>query len=111
MGLDFSIGTLPRAFEEGMLPLGARIGPSIPLALGRDAFFIPSAGLSAIGFAGSEGIGGLFGWYCGAAAVVAQGSVGLRAGVTLHMPVGAVGSPVWLAEIGFMHVPLPPHVP
>ena len=52
------------------------------------------------------------GWYWGAAAVVAPGSVGLRAGVTLHMPfVGVAASPVWLTEIGFMHVPLPPHVP
>ena len=111
LGLDFPIGTLPIAFEKGMVPIAARSGPTIPLALGRDAFFIPSAGLSAIGFAGSEGIGGLMGWYWGAAAVVAQGSVGLRAGVTLHKPFVGSASPVWLAEIGFMHVPLPPHVP
>ena len=106
MGLDFAIGTAPRVIADGLLPVAARIGPSIPLEIAPDVFFIPSGGFSAVGVASLEGVGGLVGWYAGAAAVVAHGSVGFRAGVTLHSPLFAA-VPVWLAEIGVMSVPLP----
>jgi len=106
-GLDFSIGTAAYALAFGVIPVAARLGPSIPLALGRDAFFIPSAGLSAVALAGEEAAPPAFGWYWGAAAVVARGSVGLRAGVTLHRSFVDSDSQLWLAEIGVMHVPLP----
>lgn len=46
------------------------------------------------------------GWY-GGAAIVAHGPVGLRAGVTVHNPFFAMRSPIWLAEVGVMSVPLP----
>ena len=106
-GLDFAVGTIPRIIPEGVLPIGARIGASIPLSLTPDAFLIPSAGLSAVGAAGSGGAAGTGGYYGGIAAVVARGKVGLRAGVTVH------GSPdadvaVWLVEIGVMRVPVSP---
>jgi len=108
-GLDFSIGTAPYLLAFGVVPVAARLGASIPLSLGRDAFFIPSAGFSAVAVAGAgEDVGPpVVGWYWGGAAVLAHGSVGLRAGVTLHHSLAGNDSPVWLAEIGVMHVPLP----
>lgn len=109
-GLDFSVGTLPRALPEGLFPIGVRAGPSIPLALGPDVFFIPSAGLSAVGVLGSDAAGGVVGYYWGAATVVARGSVGVRAGITWHAPLYAQAS-VWLVEIGVMRVPLPRRAP
>jgi len=107
MGLDFAIGTAPRLIAYGVVPIAVRIGPSIPLAMGRDAFFIPSAGVSAIGVASAEDVGGDIGWYAGAAMVAAHGPVGFRAGVTVHEPLFMFGSPVWLAEVGIMSMPLP----
>ena len=59
LGLDFAIGTAPALLADGVVPIGVRIGPSIPLALGRDVFFIPSAGFSAIA-AASVGVPGAY---------------------------------------------------
>jgi hypothetical protein len=106
MGLDFAVGTAPRVMLDGLFPVAARVGPSIALPIGRDAFFIPSGGLSVVGIAGAGGVGGVVGWYTGAAAVLAYKSVGLRAGATLHVMNGAM-TPLWLAEIGIVSVPLP----
>jgi len=105
VGLDFAIGISPYVAAFGAIPVAARVGPSIPLPIGRDAFFIPSGGLSAVGIAGTGGAGGAVGWYAGAATVVAYKSVGLRAGATLHILNGSM-TPLWLAELGIMHVPL-----
>ena len=106
LGLDFAIGTAPRVVVDGLFPVAVRIGPSIPLPIGRDAFFIPSGGLSALGVASAGGAGGVVGWYAGAAAVVAYQSVGLRAGASVHILNGSL-TPIWLAEIGVMSVPPP----
>jgi hypothetical protein len=106
VGVDFAIGTAPYVIARGLVPVAARIGPSVPLEIGPDVFFIPSAGFSALGIASAENVGGLVGWYAGAAAVVARGPVGFRAGVTLHSPLFAA-APFWLAEVGVMSVPLP----
>lgn len=106
MGLDFAIGTAPTLLADGVIPIGVRIGPSIPMSISRDVFFIPSAGFSAVGGVGAEGAGGALGWFAGAAIVAAHGPVGLRAGMTVHTPLHAV-VPVWLAEVGIMSVPLP----
>lgn len=105
-GLDFAIGTVPRAVPEGILPIGARIGASIPLALGPDAFVIPSAGASGIGAVGAGVVGAVGGYYWGAAGLVARGRTGFRAGITWHRPFEADAS-VWLVEVGVMRVPLP----
>lgn len=105
-GLDFAIGTVPRAIPEGILPIGARIGASIPLALGPDAFVIPSAGASGIGAVGAGVVGAVGGYYWGAAGLVARGRTGFRAGITWHRPFEADAS-VWLVEVGVMRVPLP----
>jgi hypothetical protein len=107
VGLDFAIGTAPYPIAFGVIPVAARLGPSIPLPLGRDAFLIPSVGVSALAIAGVEAGPPVVGWYWGAAAVVAYGPVGLRAGVTVHRSFDANESPVWLAEVGVMSVPLP----
>jgi hypothetical protein len=107
VGVDFAIGTAPRLIADGLVPIAARIGPSIPLVLGPDVFLIPSAGLSAIGVASAEDFGGNVGWFAGAAGVVARGPLGFRASVTVHGPLFAA-TPLWLAEIGIMSVPLPP---
>jgi hypothetical protein len=105
-GLDFAIGTVPRAIPEGIIPIGARIGASIPFALGPDVFVIPSAGASGIGAVGGGGVGAIGGYYWGAAGLVARGRTGFRAGITWHRPYEADDS-VWLVEVGVMRVPLP----
>ena len=105
-GLDLAVGMIPRVLEAGVIGVGARVGGGVPFALGRDAFVIPSAGLSAVGAAGGGGAGGLAGIYWGVATVLASGSVGGRAGVTWHRPFGEQGS-IYLLELGLMRVPLP----
>ncbi|HET9798147.1 MAG TPA: hypothetical protein VFP90_09170 [Gemmatimonadaceae bacterium] len=105
-GVDFAIGTVPRAVGEGFFPIGVRVGPSIPLALGRDAFVVPSAGLSFAGAFGTGGAIGIGGVYGGVSTVIAHGSAAFRAGVTWHRPPDERFS-LWLVEIGLMHVPLP----
>lgn len=105
-GLDFAIGTVPRALTEGVIALGARLGPSIPFALSRDGFVIPSLGVSGIGAAASGGAAAIGGYYWGAAALMARGGVGFRAGITWHRPADADLS-VWLVEVGVMRVPRP----
>jgi hypothetical protein len=105
-GLDFAIGTVPRLIPKGVLPIGVRVGPSIPLAVGPDVFIIPSVGLSGVGAVGTEGGGGMGGFYWGAAAVAARGQVGLRVGATWHRPFAADVSG-WLLGFGVMHLPLP----
>jgi hypothetical protein len=107
-GLDLAIGTIPRLIPEGVIPIGLRIGPSIPLSLSPDVFIIPSAGLSGVGAAGTAGAGAIGGFYWGAAAVVAQGPIGFRVGFTSHR-VPDTDVSVWLVEIGVMHVPMPRH--
>jgi hypothetical protein len=106
LGADLAIGLVPRFLADGVLVLGARAGVGIPLALTRDFFLVPSAGLSAVGGLGGGGGGGTGGVYAGGAAVLATGSVGFRAGVTFHKLGDANGS-LWLMEFGIMHVPLP----
>lgn len=105
-GADLAIGLVPRFLQDGALVLGARAGIGLPLALTRDVFFVPSAGLSAAGGVGSGGGGGTAGVYAGAAAVVASGALGFRAGITLHR-FGEGNGTLWLMELGLMHVPLP----
>jgi hypothetical protein len=105
-GADLAIGIVPRFLPEGAVVLGARAGVGIPLALTQDVFLVPSAGLSAAGGFGSGGGGGTGGVYGGAAAVIASGSLGFRAGITLHS-FGGGNSMLWLMELGLMHVPLP----
>ena len=104
-GLDFAIGTVPRVISDGYLPVGVRLGPSIPLALSSDAFIIPSAGVSVIGAVGSGGAAGTGAFYWGASLVAAHGPVGFRAGATWHRPY-ATDQSLWLVEVGVMHVPL-----
>lgn len=108
-GIDFAIGTAPYALAFGVIPVAARLGPSIPIELGPDAFLIPSAGISAVAFAGDDVVPPVLGWYWGGAAVVARGSVGLRVGVTWHQVPHSEPS-VWLVEVGVMHVPVPQHI-
>jgi len=108
-GLDFAIGTAPYALAFGVIPVAARLGASIPMALSRDAFLIPSAGISAVAAAGDEVGPPVVGWYWGGAAVVAHGSVGLRVGVTWHQIPHSEPS-VWLVEVGVMHVPVPQYI-
>jgi hypothetical protein len=105
-GVDLAVGMLPRALEAGVIGIGARLGGGVPVALSRDAFVIPSAGLTAVGAVGAGGGGGMAGFYWGVATVLAAGSVGGRAGVTWHRPFGE-GSSIYLIELGLMHVPLP----
>lgn len=108
-GLDVALSALPRGFMEGVLVLHGRLGIALPVTLGRNAFLIPSGGVSAIGGMGGGDAGGIAGYYGSVATVLATGSVGFRAGVALHRFAGLDGA-VWHVELGVMHVPLP-HVP
>ena len=105
-GLDFAAGTVPRMIPEGIFPVGARVGASIPLALSPDALVIPSAGASGLGAVGGGGLGGIGVYYWGAAGLVARGRTGFRVGITWQRPLGGADS-VWLVEVGVMRVPLP----
>ena len=105
-GADLAIELVPRLLEAGALVLGARAGIGLPLELTRDVFIVPSAGLSALGGLASGGGGATGGPYAGAAAVVARGALGVRAGITVHR-FGGGNEALWLMELGLMHVPLP----
>ena len=85
IGGDFSIGTMPRAFFEGVMVLGARAGVALPLELSPAFLLLPSGGVSLIGGAGGEGGGGGAGVNPGGAAgVPPAGSPRLRLGITGH---------------------------
>jgi hypothetical protein len=100
LGADFSLGTMPRAFAEGVAVVGLRAGGALPLTLSPGVLLLPSAGASLIGGAGAGGGGGLVGLNAGVAAVVfGTSATGLRTGVTWHRFQEGRGA-IWLVEIG-----------
>lgn len=104
-GVDLALAVVPYVLSEGALVLAGRLGVGVPFALTRNAFIVPSAGVSAIGGAGGGGVGGIGTVYAGAATVIAAGSLGFRAGVTWNR-FGDEPRGLWLLELGLVHVPL-----
>lgn len=102
LGADFWLGTIPRAFPEGVVAVGARGGVALPLALAPALYLVPSGGVSLLGGVSSGGAGGETGLNAGiAAAILKPSSMGLRAGATWHRFRGAGGA-VWLWEVGLV---------
>ncbi len=102
LGADISIGTMPRAFIEGVAVVGLRAGPALPLKLRPGILLIPSAGVSFVGGAGGGGGGGTVGLNGGVAAVFfGPDAPGLRTGITWHR-FQDTDAALWLAEVGFV---------
>jgi hypothetical protein len=104
LGPDFSIGTMPIAIGFGIVPVGARAGLALPLAVAPHLLVIPSAGASAIAALSPGPAGGLAGLNAGIATVVHAGGGGVRAGITWHGFANMQGA-VWLIEFGFVTLP------
>ncbi|HEX7049048.1 MAG TPA: hypothetical protein VF188_02460 [Longimicrobiales bacterium] len=102
LGGDFAVGTMPRILFDGVLPLGARAGLALPLALSENVLLVPSGGASLVAALGSDGGSADAGLNVGGAAMVlGEGYGGLRAGFTWHW-FRDRGGPVWLLEFGFV---------
>lgn len=101
VGLDFSLGVLPRAFAEGVAVFGLRGGLVFPIALGPRMLVLPSAGGSLVGGVSGGGLGGFAGFNTGLATVILNRSRGFRTGVTWHWFEGEP-RPLWLWEIGLV---------
>ena len=104
LGADFAVGTMPRALAAGVAVGFVRGGVALPFHLSRAVLMLPSAGVSLVGAASSDGGGMNTGLNAGLAAVIfGTGSVGLRTGVTWHRFANAEAS-VSLWELGLVHV-------
>lgn len=103
-GLEVAVGTVPQALASGFFVLGVRGGVAMPVVVTRSAFLIPTAGVSAMGGAGSNGAGGALGAYAGLSTVLAARTVGFRAGITFHRIANAEAT-FWLFELGLVRVP------
>lgn len=105
LGADFSIGTMPLLFANGVGVLGLRAGTALSLAPVPRLLVLPSAGFSIIGGAGEGGGGAAAGLNAGVAAVVfGVERTGLRAGMTWHR-FQETRAALWLVEVGFVTVP------
>jgi len=105
LGPDFSLGTMPRLFGEGVAVVGVRGGVVLPFALAPHLLLLPSVGTSFVFAAASSGGGGAFaGINGGVATVLYDGSLGLRTGITWHRFQG-VSEPIWLFEVGLVTIP------
>jgi hypothetical protein len=102
VGVDFALGTLPRALSNRAVVLGGRLDAVVPIAVTRDFWLMPVAGGSMIGGASSDGGGDAFGGVnAGLGAILWSGRFGLRSSMTWHHFIDARGA-VWLAEFGFV---------
>jgi hypothetical protein len=102
LGADLSVGTIPRAFVEGLVVFGLRAGVALPLLVTRNVLVLPSGGVSLVGIVGPGGGGGTGGFNTGVAAVFfGSSSLGFRTGVTWHRFQDAPRS-VWLLELGIV---------
>lgn len=101
-GLDLAIGTMPRALQAGVVLVGTRAGVALPVDLASGVLVLPSAGVSALGAAGTAGGGVALGLTAGlSAAAVGAGGTGARAGITWHF-LSEMRQPVWLLEVGLV---------
>ena len=103
---DVAIGTLPWGLANGALVLGMRAGVVLPMQAASDLFLLPSAGLSAIGYAapaaGGES-GAIYGFNTGFGILSGTpDSGGVRFNVTWHRFGDEIEESLWLAEVGFV---------
>jgi hypothetical protein len=101
LGADIALLTIPRALAEGFVPIGVRLGAGHGIPLGADAFFMPSAGLVALGTIGAYSTFATGGVYAGAALIGFGGQdTGVRVAYTVHY--FDVRSMVWQLEVGLV---------
>jgi hypothetical protein len=106
-GTDIAIGTMPYVMSAGVIPLGMRLGVTVPMLPASRLLVLPSVGLSLVGVVGPGGGAGIGGPNAGLATVLlATPSFGLRTGVTFHGFTDVRGA-VWLAEVGFVTLSKP----
>ncbi len=98
LGTDFAVGTIPRLIPEGGLPLGSRLGLTLPIG-SSDVLWWPSAGVgAAVAFGGGDAWGRATGYVgMGLTAFRPDEPSGLRIDFTLHRLNGAA---YWLVEFG-----------
>lgn len=105
LGLEFSIGTIPRLLLEGLfVVVVARPGVVLPIELAPGVLILPSAGATLVGALGSGGAGSVVGYNVGGAAVFGAASTGFRVGLTWHQ-LQTPGSGLWLLELGIVNLP------
>jgi hypothetical protein len=93
---------MPNLLIHGVLPIGARAGLTLPVALSDHVFLLPSAGASLISTMGDDVDFAEPGLNIGAAAMLLNSnSTGLRAGITLNR-FRNVGGTVVLFELGIV---------
>ena len=100
LGVEFALGTIPRAFASGAVVLGGRLDAVLPIAITDDYWLIPAAGGTMIGGrGGSDGGDAFAGVNAGIGSILWTKNVGLRSSVTWHHFVNARGT-IWLIEFG-----------
>ena len=100
LGFDVFVGTMPRAFVEGVTAVGARVGAVLPFRVSPGVMVLPGIGVSLIGVTDfSNGAAGTSGWNAnlGLLGMVTQ-SAAFRTTVSVHL-FGDVRS-VYLVEMG-----------
>jgi len=101
MGVEFSVGTIPRLLSGQAVIFGGRLNAVLPLTVTPDFWLMPSGGGSLIGGTSPDGGGALAGLNAGVGTILWNGNFGLRTNVTWHHFLGARGA-IWLAEFGFV---------
>ena len=97
-GPDVSLFTIPRVFEEGIVPAIGRLGLALPIGMGPEAYLVPSLGIVVATILGPGGTGGTAGGYAGAALLALGPTGGVRVAYTLHR--FDIDASVWHLEIG-----------
>jgi hypothetical protein len=109
LGVDLMLGVVPRNFESGLIAFAARANAAVPIAVGRSALFIPSAGGTLIWADPPLRSAGSLGYNATLAIVLfnkpldgKSHSTGFRAAIALHRFGGGPGVLPTL-EFGFAH--------
>ncbi len=109
IGPDLSLTVFPRFIAYGALLAGARFNIGVPITLGRNVFFMPSAGLTAVAAAGVGG-GTMTTGYNGTLALVLlehddagkAAKYGFRVGLSLHRFTNDDGPMLRVIELGLV---------
>lgn len=101
VGVEFSVGTIPRLLSGQAVVFGGRLNGVLPLAVTRDFWLMPSGGGTLVGGTSADGGGALAGLNGGIGAILWNGNFGLRTNVTWHHFIDGRGA-LWLAEVGFV---------
>ncbi len=108
-GLDLAAVIVPRALTEGFAMVGVRANIALPIAIGRSALLVPSAGATLLGAVGVLGADGARG-YNGTLALVVfdkpldgnSPALGFRAALAVHRLGDLSSGNVHMLELGFV---------